>query len=228
MSLFDDLKTISFSTGTWTKRHEEIVHFCEREGRMYVLLSDLWRLCEMEGDKASIVGVYVKAMGRAAAQHFIFKAAVPEDALISNDVASRMVSDWMKDAEDHIFHRHPIQHMFDEARRAIHGIKIIRSIFERLREGGHIAPRFDATHLRLEVDMTARAMLSNWGRAGSGFPPLDKGQASFLRSLTIPPHDARKAKRVHDASLLFFLVMEDKVFDHIRPRQTSLHLKRSE
>ena len=210
MSLFDDLKTISFSTGTWTKRHDEIVHFCEREGRMYVLLSDLWRLCEMEGDKASIVGVYVKAMGRAAAQHFILKAAVPEDALISNDVASRMVSDWMKDAEDHIFHRHPIQHMFDEARRAMHGIEIIRSIFERLREGRYLAPRFDATHLRLEVDMTARAMLSNWGanrkwvsssRQGAGqLSPLSdnsasrcaQSKASSRRFSAVLPRDGRQ------------------------------------
>lgn len=225
MSLFDDVKTVSFSTTAWPKRQAEFVRFCEREERMFVLLSDLWRLCHMEGDMAPVVGVYVRAMGRDAAQHFIFKGTPQEDALTSKSVALRMVSDWTKDAEDSIFHEHPIEHMFADAQRAIRGLAIIRDIFERVREGGHPSAGFDAIELMLEVDLTARAMLSNWGRTGSGFPPLDKGQASFLRSLTIKPNDARKAKRFREAALWFFLTQEDRVFDCIQPQTSSLRLK---
>lgn len=224
MSAFKELKTVSFSTGTPSRKQEELVRFHEREGSIFILLSDLWRLCRMTGDKGVVVGLYVRAMGKDAAQHFIFKGASQEDALVSREVARRMVQDWTKDAEESVFHQYPIEHMFEEARRGMHGLEILRAIFERLGDARSPA-HFDAIELSLEVDMVARAILTNWGRPRSGFPPLDVVQSRFLRGLTMPPGDFRKAKRSRDAALWFLDERRETVLAHIQPQKTTLRIK---
>ena len=221
MSIFDELKTLTFPHEAGTGGGEQRVSFAEKEGRFYVLFSDLWRLCRMTGDQEATMGVYVRSRGSSAPRHFIFKASSPPDALVSREVAARMVTDWCGDSEDTIFHRCPVDTMFREVRRAAHGLDLIKSIFEAAPPAGQTSG-FDVVAMRLEVDLIARAMLSNWGRPASGFPALDKSAARFLTNLTLSANDAHRTRKVHVMAQRFFHSYANDVFDRIRPER--LHL----
>jgi hypothetical protein len=221
MSIFDDLKTLTFQAPLAIGRKDARLNFADKDGALYVLLSDLWKYCGMTGDRAAIVSLYVRSKGSSAPRHFIFKGSPPDDALVSREVAVRMVADWCGDAGNTIFRKHPVETMFCEARRAIHGLELIRAIFERAPTGGS-SPSFDAVGLQMEVDLVARAMLDHWGKRGSGLPSLGKSQTQFLRKLTMPADAVQRSSKVHREAHRFFRYKADTVFERIQP--ALLHL----
>lgn len=217
MSIFDELKTLTVSTPRDATQDGVAIRFAEREGALFVLFSDLWALSNMAGDKAATIGLYVRSRGTSAPRHFIFNGPPPTDALVSRDVARRMVDDWCADRDDTIFSTHPIEAIFDEATHAVHGLALIRAIFENVPPQG--APSgFDVVAKRLEVDRIARTVLTHRGRPGSGFPSLTKSEERLLAMLTMSANDAHRASKVHHYCDRFFRFTADDVFDRVPHR----------
>lgn len=222
MSIFNEMKSLTFSWSVDGQEREAHVRFCDREGRPFVLLSDLWRLSEMGGDQASVVEVYVRSCGLAAAQHFVFRAS-PPDALVSQKIAERMVRDWCED-KDHVpFRWHPVTTMFEDAHRLMHGLATIRELFERSSDERRL-PTFDPIACQLEINLIASAMLAHWGRPGSGFPALGRREAQFLSCLTMSANDAARARKVRTQAVRFFSMYREDAAHRIQPRWPDLHL----
>ena len=221
--MFHDMKTLTFSWSAEGEKRDVSVRFCDRQGAPFVLLSDLWRLSRMEGDTASVMEVYIRSCGKAAAQHFVFKASPPEDALVSQTIAERMVGDWATNIEPAIFTQYSITAMFEEARRVMHGLETIRRLFSLSADDRRL-PAFDPVACRLEVDRIATAMLAHSGRPGSGLPALGRREAQFLSRLTMAASDASRARKQREYAVRFFSLHREDVEQRIRPRCTDLQL----